>query len=210
MTRLTVAHTKLTHIPEYIKHLPNLTSLNVSSNKIKEVTNVFESLGALKELTLDWNHIEKVDKGILSSFPSTSLTSLSLCGNQLTEIPEDICALVGLESLNLSFNFIEKVPESLFKSLLKLKTLNLSFNDVMELPGTFCLCTSLTSLSLLDNQVIIFEIIYTFYLLIILIYSSLRPFYSLTQQKQSLIKKNTITTTNPSPRSKNSPPISQN
>ena len=101
---------RLTSVSNEIKQLKNLTYLDLSSNAILTLPNVFDSLKSLKLLELN--------------------------SNMLTELPESICSLKDLESIQLHHNKLVALPEKFIK-LKQLKNLSLSANPITHLPINF-------------------------------------------------------------------------
>ncbi|KAK7017980.1 hypothetical protein SK128_003665 [Halocaridina rubra] len=158
---LTIARNNLTFLAEMIyisRALPNLLSIDVSSNHLKaENLKSFGGHRKLEALKLDHNKIEKLTKGMFQDLPNLrelylsynsiksdidgqiwnlpKLRVLDLSYNDLESI--DVMLLEGvsqLSTLDLSFNVINAVREDAFLSLAYLENLNMSFNSLSELP----------------------------------------------------------------------------
>ncbi|TAE15646.1 MAG: GTP-binding protein [Oscillatoriales cyanobacterium] len=124
---------KLTSLPEELRSLENLRSIDLSCNPF----------GTIPELLLEMKQLE-----------SLNLTSIGL-----TEIPDAIGKLPNLTKLDLSFNQIEDILEVLvnlcetFGKLSKLRQLHLVGNQIAEIPDAISKLSNLTYLDLFSNQI---------------------------------------------------------
>ncbi|CAH1801247.1 unnamed protein product [Owenia fusiformis] len=116
-------------------NLYNLTTLNLQSNSLTEITEkAFGGLGALEYLRLDENKIQTIHPNAFQSL--VNLTTLTFSGNKLTEVPErSFKPLTELGDLDLSNNNITTIPEEAFTGLVKLERLSLWKNQITRLPG---------------------------------------------------------------------------
>ncbi len=126
---LTLKDCSLERVPDCIRGMKELKSLDLSYNKIDSFWH-FRGLPKLETLSLAGNQLESMPSHV---FEFQTLKSLNLSQNDLSELPEQINKLTSLESLNLSENFLTDLPASL-KSLKKLNTLRLAKNLMRELP----------------------------------------------------------------------------
>ena len=124
--------------------LSNLTELNLSWNKITDIT----PLSALTNLTyLNLNYNQITDITGLSAL--TNLTYLSLSANPITDIT-GLSALTNLTYLDLSANQITDITG--LSALTNLTDLNLFGNQITDITGLSAL-TNLTYLNLYQNQI---------------------------------------------------------
>lgn len=119
---------KLSNLPEALKHLTQLRTLNLSNNQLTELP---EWLGELKHLR-----------------------SLNLFNNQLTTLPKTLSNLAQLEELNIAGNRLSDLPETLFR-LSQLQNLNISSNRLTELTPGFEKLKCLRALNLSNNQLMV-------------------------------------------------------
>lgn len=131
--------------------LPNLTLLNLSSNRIENITpNAFTYLDSLTELYLSnnllkelklvgLNNLEILDisdnyfKQIPNELHLRKLRKLSLAGNRITTIEEnDFLHLTRLEYIDLSKNLIRSISDQAFQYLNDLRVLNLATNSISK------------------------------------------------------------------------------
>jgi Leucine-rich repeat (LRR) protein len=160
---LNLSNNSITKI-ENIVSLPNLTFLDLTGNRIKEIT-VHPTVKSLKVLILARNMIEEVKN--LDSFSSLEIVDLhenrirQMClksvaqakvvnlSSNLIEVLEVGCPMPNLVELNLRRNQIADVKEF---SLPELKKLYLSGNKISSLEA-FTSLPSLTDLTLESNPV---------------------------------------------------------
>lgn len=121
------------------------TSLNVLSNKIKDLNN-------LTALMLYDNKLDKLPKeiGLLKK-----LKTLDVSNNQISELPEDIANLTELQSLNLINNKIERLPDDL-SAWSNLIVIKFSHNSFKQFPKGLCSPTfkqHLTEIHATDNEI---------------------------------------------------------
>src|SRR6185436_1200881 len=105
-SELLLVHLGLRRVPESIRKLRHLSTLNLSLNQLTEVPSWIGELDSLRYLFLDGNH--------------------------LRQIPAEIAHLPNLRSLNLAHNDLESLPETL--QVLPLKELRLEGNPALCLP----------------------------------------------------------------------------
>ncbi|WP_395733907.1 COR domain-containing protein [Prosthecobacter sp.] len=127
-TSLDLSSIGLTSLPESLRQLTGLKTLNLHNNKLSTLP---EWLGRL-----------------------TELQALLLAGNYLTTLPETLSQLVGLKSLDLNKNQLNALPEWLAQ-LTGLQTLMLGRNKLTTLPEALSQLTGLKSLDLNNNQLTI-------------------------------------------------------
>ncbi|KAG0568377.1 hypothetical protein KC19_6G015700 [Ceratodon purpureus] len=137
----------LEELPKGIEELKALTSLNLSGcSSLKELPKGIEELKALTSLNLSGcSSLKEFPKGIEEL---KALTSLNLSGCFLKELPKGIEELKALTSLNLSGCFLKELPKGI-EELKALTSLNLSFfSPLKELPMGIKELKALTSLNL--------------------------------------------------------------
>ncbi len=169
LDKLDLSCNQLTHIPESIGNLTDLTWLKLGGNKsdrdefgsrtdeldwalFNKIKIIPESIGNLTKLTslnLGSNQLTTLPDSIGNL---TQLTSLNVSSNQLTTIPDAIGNLTKLTSLDLSENYLHNIPESI-GSLTNLTHARFSCNQINIIPDRISNLSNLTLLSLRDNKI---------------------------------------------------------
>ena len=124
---LNISHNKLTYISNSILGMNFLRTLDLSYNEITYFDKKVQ-LKKLEKLNLSNNKLKELTKdiGLLKN-----LKSLNLSNNVLESLPNSIVNLSNLTELNLKNNRLTKLPTLIFK-LKKLQVLNLENNNFSE------------------------------------------------------------------------------
>ena len=158
LTKVSLSRNNLTLLPVELLQLPNLQSLDVSSNLIQNIpTNIscpaltclylsnnklielpitIWYLPLLTELDIKNNLLETIVKkeSIDSVRLSNSLKVVDISHNKLDDLPSFILELTALGELNVSHNELKTLPHNLWKCS-TLKELNASHNVLSSLPS---------------------------------------------------------------------------
>jgi Leucine-rich repeat (LRR) protein len=152
---LQLSFNRLADISPTIRTLTSLTELDISTNQI---TNIPKEISFLKNLSL-----LNLSSNCLMSLPSelcecTSLRELILFKNYIQCIPEQITKLKSLQVLNINHNEITSVPP--FDGLFQLRKVNLSHNKITQIHSSlFQLADhSLSILDISDNELVTFPV----------------------------------------------------
>lgn len=137
-----------TEIPAAIYHLPALTTLGLSYNKITSLPDKINSLQNLKELDLSGNPIHSFSPAIIQN---KNLRKISLGNLGLTIFPAFLLKMQQLESINLTGNHILRIPQNI-QELSNLKELNLSFSGINTIPDEIFTLTNLRALEWTGNN----------------------------------------------------------
>ncbi len=143
-TELDLGWMSLEKVPDSIRELTGLQSLNLSRNQISDYS-FLEKLTGLQSLDLSRNQIS--DYSFLEKL--TGLQSLDLSNNQISDY-SFLENLTGLQSLDLSRNQISDY--SFLEKLIGLQTLDLSNNQISDINFLEKL-TSLQTLDLSGNHI---------------------------------------------------------
>jgi len=119
------------NIPLVVSSL-NLGSINVSGNKVKDASALFEC-ESLRVCDLSFNNLNTLNFNVVSQ---SNLRTLNLCGNFFKIIPEDLDKLEELQRLNLSQNMLQEVS-SVLEPLHELLDINLSDNQIKSIDKSF-------------------------------------------------------------------------
>lgn len=154
LTYLNLGCNTLSNLEEFVfRGLYKLERLDLCDNYIDELyLNNFDGLTSLKVLILDRNDLRS-DK-ITNSFDQLiNLNELSLENNFITNIDNLLCKLTNLEILRLSFNQVNELNESCFINNSKLKIIDLVCNTITKIKeGSFEMLEHLESIDLRHNQ----------------------------------------------------------
>ncbi|XP_077183341.1 toll-like receptor 5 [Paroedura picta] len=122
---------------EQLGKMPSLLFLNLSSNHLARCFKIREGPRYLRELDLSHNNLEDVWKAgkCVSIFHHLErLMVLNLSSSSLKDLPKGLFqGLVSLQTLDLSENLLPSLPEEVFLGLQSLRTLSLHGNPMMTL-----------------------------------------------------------------------------
>ncbi|MBI3174981.1 MAG: GTP-binding protein [Chloroflexi bacterium] len=135
-------------LPDEIKSLSNLISLNISKNHLTVFNESFWFLTSLQELNLRENDIAIIPDEISML---SNLEKLDLYGNQLNSVSEHINLIFNLRELNLSYNIFSFFPENLQNKYLE--SLLFEGHQIAVIPSTIGELTNLKKLGLSRNQI---------------------------------------------------------
>lgn len=128
LTELDFYDNRIDHISSHVNDLVNLTSLDLSFNRIKNIKNL-DKLVNLENLYLIQNKITEIKN--LKTLQK--LTNLELGGNKITEISEELLHLPAIEKLWLGKNRITKLEN--LTNLQNLKILSIQSNRLSKIEG---------------------------------------------------------------------------
>ena len=134
-------------VPPDIPEMDTLTSLNLSTNHIKQLPMEIGALNRVTVMMLDHNSITRLP---LNLKDCTSLETLILTSNRLQEITEALTYLPRLAELLLDDNRLTVIPD-LISKLTALTLLNLDQNYIKIVPDTLGEMTALETLYLSRN-----------------------------------------------------------
>lgn len=125
-----VRQSGLSALPDSLKYLTSLLSLDLRANQLMYLPETIGELVSLRILDLTKNRL----KALPASFGQLqALGFLHLHANQLASLPESFGQLARLQNLHLSRNQLTRLPES-FGRLLELRKLYLRGNRLRRLP----------------------------------------------------------------------------
>lgn len=145
---LNLSKKHLVIIPEEIKYLIGLESIDLSGNNLTSLPKELGQLNTVNTLDLSNNNFTSIPDEIIKL---KALTNLDLSGNKLTSIPKSIDQLEGLEILNLSGNKLTSIPIEI-GALGFLYSLDLSKNSLKTLPKEIGTLSELYFLNLTNNK----------------------------------------------------------
>lgn len=121
----------LKNIPASITSLKNLEFIKFGYNEQLNYNEILKNLGSmpsLKTVNMMSNRLREVPTGIKHL---KQIKELNLADNRLLEVPSEIGELTQLEILDLSMNQLTKLPDGL-KNLKNLKQLNIIGNNLPD------------------------------------------------------------------------------
>lgn len=128
MEEIDLYDNRINHISSLVNKFVNLTSLDFSFNRIKNIKNI-DKLVKLENLYFVQNKIKEIKN--LETLKN--LKNLELGGNKIEEISETMHALPSLEQLWLGKNRISKFQN--LSSLVNLRVLSIQSNRIVKIEG---------------------------------------------------------------------------
>eukprot|EP01134_Creolimax_fragrantissima_P008501 CFRG8501T1 len=144
-------------LPNTIIKWSNLQSVNIRNTKLSELSDDIEYWKALTTFEFgNQTYIQEIPPSVGALI---NLTKLDLSQGRLTTLPEELGQLVNLLKLDISKNELShhNFPNEALGKLSKLQSLNLGYNKINILPSHLYTLTSLETLILDDNGILIIE-----------------------------------------------------
>ncbi|XP_063989049.1 toll-like receptor Tollo [Diachasmimorpha longicaudata] len=134
----------------------SLQELSMSGNSFTDVPEAIRELRVLKTLDLGNNRISKITRESFAGLDE--LYGLRLVDNKLENVTrEAFSSLPELQVLNLASNSIRHVEQSAFSSNPKLRAIRLDDNQLTEIRGAFTSLSTLQLLNVSDNKLLWFD-----------------------------------------------------
>jgi Leucine-rich repeat (LRR) protein len=148
LQELILGHNQLVELPNTTKKLTNLKILDVRSNSLTELPDMW-GMKKLQNLNVADNELEYINDSVQSL---SSLTVLDVRYNQLRDYTHALCDLVdNLCTVYFDYNFVTHFPKPIGRCN-GLRSLNMSKNEMTTLPiGCIEYMTGLTKLDLSQN-----------------------------------------------------------
>lgn len=150
LTEFIISNNNLSRVPDVIYTFKTLKRLNLSDNRINELSSeIGDSWPNLEVLNLSRNHLKALPQSLSKL---EKLRKLYVNDNELNfeGIPNSIGKLYNLEVFMLSNNKLELIPEGVVRCG-KLKKLVLSNNNLLTLPEAIYFLNDLKVLDLNNN-----------------------------------------------------------
>ncbi|MFX0082150.1 MAG: leucine-rich repeat domain-containing protein [Candidatus Hodarchaeota archaeon] len=144
---LDLSYNKIVKLPD-LQNFKMLKSLNLKSNRLRNLPESIGSLTSLEYLNLRNNMISSLPKSL--SYLS-SLKILDLHGNKLNSISVNLNK--SILELEIGWNYFDTIPKGI-KLLPSLERLGFGGNKLINLPNWIRLYHSLKQLELYDNKLI--------------------------------------------------------
>lgn len=150
LTKVVLAHNKLTSLPPSIANFLNLETLIVFNNAIEELPTTLSSMPKLKILNVGMNRLSVLPRGF-GACPV--LEVLDVTYNNLSEqsLPGNFFCLDTLRAFYLGDNDFEELPPEIGR-LKNLQVLVLRDNDLIALPAEMGELTRLRELHIQGNR----------------------------------------------------------
>lgn len=152
LTELDLSSNRLSSVPAIVSSLPGLHLLDLTFNKIKNISRVdFANLTQLRTLRIFRNEISLIEDFAFKDLKA--LTTLMIGSNRLFPNGYFKKDLHKLESLEMANNKLDSLRRGDFESLKSLKNLSLPDNKILFIEaGSFNGLTNLTLLNLQSNK----------------------------------------------------------
>lgn len=138
------------------ENITKLHDLGLSGNQLSEVPEAIKTLRFLTSLDLGMNRITKVSTTQFEGLDD--LYGLRLVGNKIEKISKDtFVALPSLQILNLASNNIDQIDDGAFSSNQQLKAIGLDGNKLVDLKGIFTNTQPLVWLNVSNNELLWFD-----------------------------------------------------
>ena len=153
LNQLILESNEITSIhPNAFDNLTNLNDLSLNDNRLESVPDCIKKLRYLQSLDLGKNQITSVDNDSFEGLEE--LLGLRLTDNQVTSITKNAFeALKSLHVLNLASNKIKHIDQSAFLSNEKLRAIRLDSNLLEDISSVFTSLQSLVLLNVSDNNI---------------------------------------------------------
>ena len=154
LTKILLSNNNLVSLPVELLQLPNLQSLDVSSNFIQNIPSKI-SCPSLKSLYLSYNKLIELPIAI---WYLPHLEELQMNNNFLQSVGKDSIDSIRLSRLlkivNISYNKLDVLP-SFVLDLPALEELNVSHNELSALPHNLWECSTLRELNASHNALVL-------------------------------------------------------
>lgn len=153
LNRLTMSGNTISSIDTMaFRNCSDLKELDLSGNELTAVPDALRDLAFLKTLDLGENRISEFHNGSFRNLHQ--LTGLRLIGNDVGNLTHGMLwDLPNLQILNLARNKVQHVERHAFERNIKLEAIRLDGNFLSDINGVFTSITSLLLLNLSENHI---------------------------------------------------------
>lgn len=136
MSSIGINSTSQANLKAVLAKMPDLKVLNISSNNVGSINDIFTSNTKLVELNINSMGLESISNEIFTTL--VSLDTLNMNRNALTSLPDNVFEkTTALKILHANNNKITILKSSMFEKLTNLEYLDLSNNEIDKIEGTF-------------------------------------------------------------------------
>lgn len=127
---LSLSHNQIKDITLSLQFYQELVHLDISGNQLVSLgKGNFESLRALETLNSSYNQVKVLESGVFQGL--STLTHLDVSGNQVERLEKDIfSSLRNIKEIVLDRNRLEFIDWDLFKGLTKLERISVQYNFI--------------------------------------------------------------------------------
>lgn len=153
LNRLTLSGNAIVNLdPLAFRNCSDLKELDLSGNNLTAVPEALRDLAFLKTLDLGENHIVEFHNGSFRNLHQ--LTGLRLIGNEIGNVSRGMLwDLPNLQILNLARNKVQHVERNAFERNTRLEAIRLDGNFLSDINGVFASISSLLLLNLSENHI---------------------------------------------------------
>ncbi|EZA57742.1 hypothetical protein DMN91_002484 [Ooceraea biroi] len=153
LNRLTLSGNSIASVdPMAFRNCSDLKELDLSGNELTAVPDALRDLAFLKTLDLGENRISEFHNGSFRNLHQ--LTGLRLIGNDVGNLTRGMLwDLPNLQILNLARNKVQHVERHAFERNIRLEAIRLDGNFLSDINGVFTSITSLLLLNLSENHI---------------------------------------------------------
>ncbi|XP_044012871.1 toll-like receptor Tollo [Aphidius gifuensis] len=157
LVQLFLDSNKLTNIHRHtFINVSSLQDFSLSGNELTTIPDTIRQLKLLKTLDLGNNKISSINNE--SFYGLNELYGLRLVDNKIENITRDtFTTLPALQVLNLASNSIRHIEQSAFSSNSVLRAIRLDCNELTDIRGAFSHLTTLVWLNISDNKLLWFD-----------------------------------------------------
>lgn len=157
LSKLTVNNNLIVNIdPRAFQNCSALKELDLSSNALSEVPDAIKELTFLKTLDLGENQISDFRNGSFRNL--NQLTGLRLIDNNIGNLSRGMFwDLTNLQVLNLAKNKIQSIERGTFERNTQIEAIRLDENFLTDINGIFATLASLLWLNLSENHLVWFD-----------------------------------------------------
>jgi Leucine-rich repeat (LRR) protein len=157
LSKLTLSNNLVVNIdPQAFRNCSDLKELDLSSNALPNVPEALKELSFLKTLDLGENQISEFHNGSFKNLQQ--LNGLRLIGNSIGNLTRGMFwDLTNLQVLNLAKNKVQQIERGTFEHNTQLEAIRLDANFLTDINGVFNTLSSLLWLNLSDNHLVWFD-----------------------------------------------------